>query len=95
MSFLFRYFHSYRALIYQYSYLNGKKIDYTGSKTVPAMSAWVRKAMAPGVVSVDDAEFNRRLKDEEVVFLLLHSEEDKRVVVSLYSGYRYWSLPSR
>jgi hypothetical protein len=70
------------SLIQWGSYLNGKKIDYTGSKTAPAMSAWVRKVIAPGVISVDDAEFTRKLEKEEVVFLLLHSGSDNRVVVS-------------
>jgi len=73
----------YVALLIRWgSYLNGKQIDYTGSKTAPAMSAWVRKAIAPGVISVNEAEFTRRLEKEEVVFLLLHSGSETRVVVS-------------
>lgn len=46
------------------------------------MSAWVRKVIAPGVISVDEAEFTKRLEKEEVVFLLLHSGSDNSVVVS-------------
>jgi hypothetical protein len=68
------------------SYLNGKKIDYTGSKNVPAMEKFIRKAIAPGVVKVNSAdEFNERLEKEDVAFLLLHSGSDRKVVVCLVS----------
>jgi hypothetical protein len=48
-----------------------------------AMASWVRKAIAPGVKSVDTQGFNDKLDDDEVVFLLLHSGSDNRVLVSL------------
>jgi thioredoxin domain-containing protein 5/protein disulfide-isomerase len=48
------------------------------------MSAWVRKAIAPGMISVNEAEFNRKLEKEEVVFLLLHSGNETPVVVSAF-----------
>jgi hypothetical protein len=67
-----------------HSYLNGKKIDYTGSKNVPAMENFIRKAVAPGVVKVNSAdEFNERLEKEDVAFLLLHGGSDRKVVVRL------------
>ncbi|PVF99148.1 thioredoxin-domain-containing protein [Serendipita vermifera] len=62
-------------------YLNGKKIDYTGSKTLPAMETFVRKAVAPGIVKVNTAdEFNEKLENEDVAFLLLHSGNDRRIL---------------
>jgi len=45
------------------------------------MSAFVRKAVAPGVTVVDTLGFNTKLDDDEVVFLLLHSGSDNRVLV--------------
>ncbi|KAG8834138.1 hypothetical protein FRC17_009477 [Serendipita sp. 399] len=61
-------------------YLSGKRIEYTGSKSVDVLEAYARKAMAPRVVSVDHKEFNSRLKEEEVVFLLLHGGKDNKVL---------------
>jgi thioredoxin domain-containing protein 5 len=75
------------------SYLNGKKIDYTGRKSVAAIASWVRKAIAPGVRSVDTQGFNDKLDNDEVVFLLLHSGSDNRVLVSLDSLLLHLSNP--
>ena len=46
------------------------------------MAAWVRKAIAPGIKYVDTQTFNEKLDQDEVVFLLLHSGSDSRVLVS-------------
>ena len=44
------------------------------------MTGFVRKAMAPGVTAVSSVSFNLNLEEDEVVFLLLHSGSDSRVV---------------
>ncbi|KAG8820676.1 hypothetical protein FRC19_008676 [Serendipita sp. 401] len=61
-------------------YLNGKKIEYTGSKSVSAMEEYIRKAMSPRIETVDHTQYNSRLKEEDVLFLLLHSGKDNRVM---------------
>ncbi|CCA75808.1 related to protein disulfide isomerase-Laccaria bicolor [Serendipita indica DSM 11827] len=61
-------------------YLNGKKVDYTGSKSVPAMEDFARKVMSPRVEAVDEEQFEKKLKEQEVIFLLLHSGKDERLV---------------
>ncbi|KIM20922.1 hypothetical protein M408DRAFT_118006 [Serendipita vermifera MAFF 305830] len=61
-------------------YLNGRKVDYTGRKALDAMATFARKAVAPGVTTVDAETFNDKLDSDEVVFLLLHTGSDQRVL---------------
>lgn len=63
-----------------FSYLNGKKVDYTGRKSLDAMSTFIRKAMAPGVTPINAETYSMKLEEDEVFFLLLHSGSDSRVL---------------
>ncbi|KIM20091.1 hypothetical protein M408DRAFT_13179 [Serendipita vermifera MAFF 305830] len=64
-------------------YLNGRKVDYAGRKALDAMSTFARKAFAPGFTKVDAETFNKKLNLDEVVFLLLHTGSDQRVLDSV------------
>jgi thioredoxin domain-containing protein 5 len=63
-------------LIHSHSYHNGQKADYTGEKSIEAMAAFVRKAIAPGVIAVTAEDFQSKVDAEDVFYLLIHKKTD-------------------
>ena len=63
-------------LIESGSYHNGQRVDYTSEKSVEVMSAFVKKAIAPGVVAVTATDFQSKIDAEDVFYLLMHKKTD-------------------
>ena len=63
-------------LIDSCSYHNGQRVDYTGEKSVEAMTGFVKKAIAPGVVAVTAEDFQSRVDAEDVFYLLMYKKTD-------------------
>jgi thioredoxin domain-containing protein 5 len=63
-------------LIDSRSYHNGQRVDYTGEKSVEAMTGFVKKAIAPGVVAVTAEDFQSKIDAEDVFYLLIYKKTD-------------------
>ena len=74
--FLSAYFCEPVVLIDPRSYHNGQKVDYTGEKSVEAMTGFVKKAIAPGVVAVTAETLQSKIDAEDVFYLLVHKKTD-------------------
>jgi len=58
------------------SYHNGQRVDYTGEKSVEAMTGFVKKAIAPGVVAVTAEDFQSKIDAEDMFYLLMYRKTD-------------------
>jgi thioredoxin domain-containing protein 5 len=63
-------------LIDSHSYHNGQRVDYTGEKSVEAMTGFVKKAIAPGVVAVTAEDLDSKINAEDVFYLLMYKKTD-------------------
>lgn len=74
-------------MLFLYS-AGGQKTEYTGSRKLEVMKSWADKAVKPSVSKLEYSELEEAMKENSVIYLLIHQSEDEHLLNTLTKAAR-------